>query len=384
MTNLPVKPDLIRWARERSGLTTDVLVKHFPHYEGWERGEAQPTLRQLELLAKRTLTPLGYFFLATPPEEKLPIPDFRTVGDLPLARPSPNLLETVQVMQRRQDWMREFLIEQGESALAFVGSASPRNRPAAIAAKIREVLGISSNWAHEHRTWTEALRALREASERAGILVVINGVVGNNTHRKLDPEEFRGFVLPDEYAPLVFVNGADAKSAQMFTLAHELAHLWLGHGGVFNLLDLQPADNEVEKFCNHVAAEFLVPAQELTAYWPEAKGSREPFQSVARQFKVSPLVAARRALDLKLIGKAAFFDFYRRYQEDERRTAAARQSGGDFYATQDVRLGRRFADAVVRAAREGRLLYRDAYQLTGLSGETFDRYAKVLEQRRWR
>jgi Zn-dependent peptidase ImmA (M78 family) len=117
----------------------------------------------------------------------------------------------------------------------------------------------------------------------------------------------------------------------------------------------------------------------LNACWVEAARTEEPFQTLARRFKISPLVAARRALDLGLIAKADFFEFYEAYQEDERRKASQRPSGGDFYATQDVRLGRRFANAVVRAAKEGRLLYRDAYHLTGLCGETFDRYAKTLE-----
>jgi Zn-dependent peptidase ImmA (M78 family) len=368
----------MRWARERSGLKADALVGRFPKYAAWERGEALPTLRQLEDLAKKTLTPLGYFFLPEPPEDKLPIPDFRTVKDEPLRRPSPNLLETVQMMQRRQGWMREFLIEQGEKPLPFMGSATLAAEPTRVAAKILEVLRRERAWASLYPTWTDALGALRTAIEQAGILVAINGVVGNNVHRKLDTDEFRGFVLVDEYAPLIFVNGADAKAAQMFTLAHELAHLWLGRGGVFNLEALQPADDDVEKFCNRVAAEFLIPARELNACWSEAAQTEEPFQALARQFKISPLVAARRALDLGLIAKAYFFEFYEAYQEDERRKASQRPSGGDFYATQDVRLGRRFANAVVRAAKEGRLLYRDAYHLTGLSGETFDRYAKAL------
>jgi Zn-dependent peptidase ImmA (M78 family) len=378
VSTIAVKPELIRWARERSGVTTDALVRRFPKFAEWETGQAQPTLRQLEHLAKKTLTPLGYFFLPGPPEDKLPIPDFRTVGDEPPGRPSPNLLESIQIMQRRQAWMRDFLIEQGQDALGFVGSVSLNANPVEVAARIRASLGRESNWAEHHSTWTDALRALRTAIEELGILVVINGVVGNNGHRKLDPDEFRGFILSDSFAPLIFVNGADAKAAQMFTLTHELAHLWLGREGVFNLHATEPADNEVEKFCNAVAAEFLIPAGELQSCWSAVEQTPEPFQTLARRFKVSTLVAARRALDLGLVSRSAFFSFYAEYQADERRKAAHRPSGGDFYATQDVRIGRRFAHAVVRAAIEGRLLFRDAYQLTGLSGQTFDRYAKAL------
>jgi len=376
MSKVAVKSDLISWARERSGLTINALVKRFPKFRDWERGEAL-TLRQLEALAKTTSTPLGYFFLPEPPEEKLPIPDFRTLPGAQVRRASPNLLETVQTMQQRQGWMRDFLIEQGQERLEFVGSVTLQDDPDQVASKIRAVLSLPNDWARRESTWTEALRLLREAAEEAGILVVINGIVGNNTRRKLDVNEFRGFVLADEYAPLIFINGADARAAQMFTLAHELVHLWIGRGGIFNFEEMQPANDEVELFCNRAAAEFLVPAAELRASWAEAQEADEPFQFLARHFKVSPLVAARRALDLRLLNRQEFFEFYRKYQEDERRQKR-KSSGGDFYATQGTRVGERFANAVIRAVKEGRLLYRDAYRLTGLHGKTFDRYAESL------
>ncbi len=381
MSRIAVKPELIRWARERSGITPEVLLKHFPKFEQWERQEVQPTLRQLESLAKKTLTPLGYFFLPEPPEDKLPIPDFRTVRDDGLKRPSPNLLETVQTMQRRQEWMREYLIEQGGTPLPFVSSAAMTDHPNRVAAKIREVLDLPTDWARHLASWSEAIRMVRLVMEKAGILPVFSGVVGNNVYRKLDVNEFRGFILCDEYAPLIFINSADVKAAQMFTVVHELAHLWIGQTGVFNLRDLQPADNDVEKFCDVVAAEFLIPEKELTAYWTTAELEEEPFQFLARHFKVSPLVAARRALDLGFLSKSAFFEFYDDYVEDTWRRAAAHTGGGDFYANLDMRLGRRFAETVVRAAAEGRLLYREAYQLTGLNSETFDRYTKAFRER---
>ncbi|MEJ1958794.1 MAG: ImmA/IrrE family metallo-endopeptidase [Nitrosomonadales bacterium] len=138
-------------------------------------------------------------------------------------------------MQRRQTWMHDYLVDCGHDPLPFVASANLHASPAAVAQQIRQVIGTSDGWASHHGTWSDALRHLREAIEETGILVAINGVVGNDTHRKLDTEEFRGFVLLDNHAPLIFVNGSDAKSAQMFTLAHELAHLWVGESALFNL-----------------------------------------------------------------------------------------------------------------------------------------------------
>jgi len=376
--SISINPELIRWAVARSGRSAATLARTLPKIAEWELGLTQPTLSQLEKLAKKTWTPLGYFFLPEPPEERLPVTDFRTVRDKPIPRLSPNLIDTLHTMQRRQAWMREYLLEMGHEPLPFIGSARTSDEISAVAQRIRRILGIADGWASLISTWTEALSVLREAAEAAGIMVIINGVVGNNTKRKLDPDEFRGFVLSDAHAPLVFLNGSDARSAQMFTLAHELVHLWMNEGGLFNLPELQASSHKIEQFCNKVAAEFLVPARELKRFWPEVKSNPEPFQAIARHFKVSPIVAARRALDLGLIGSQAFFEFFNAYQDDERRKAAAKKGGGDFYNNQNVRVGKRFARTVMHAAKEGRLLYRDAYSLTGLNGATFDKYAKAL------
>lgn len=378
MSTVAINHEILSWARDRSGLPVDKFTKKFPKFDKWETGDAQPTLNQLEQLAKMTMTPLGYFFLQEPPEDRLPIPDFRTVKDEPLRRPSPNLLETIQIMQRRQNWMRDFMIEEGEDRLPFVGSVALDSRISEVARDIRKTLLLDEHWAAKVPTWREALATLREAVENARILIVLNSVIENNTHRKLDVDEFRGFILHDEYAPLIFVNGADYEGAKMFTVAHELAHVWLGKGGIFNLDALEPADNDVERFCNKVAAEFLIPENLLRESWTDAKQAEDPFQAIARRFKVSALVAARRLLDLGFVNRNRFFEFLEQYRTDERRKKTKKPEGGDFYNTQNVRVGKRFASAVIRAAKEGRLLYREAYALTGLYGNTFDSYAKAL------
>ena len=378
MGRVAVAKEVLRWAVGRSELAVDDLRDRFPKIQEWFTGKTQPTLRQLEELAKATLTPLGFLFLEKPPDERLPVPHYRTAGTEGVARPSPELIETVRAMQRRQDWMSEFLVEEGQEALSFVRSAKRDDQPGAIAERMRSAIGFGEQWAAEHRTWTDALRALREALENAGILVVVNGILGNNTHRRLDPEEFRGFVLVDEYAPLLFVNGTDGKAAQMFTLAHELAHVFLGQSAAFNLREMQPAREPIEQICNQAAAEFLVPGRLLSGIWPAVRKQQEPFQVIARQFKVSALVGARRALDLDLIRKDEFLAFYREYLKDERRFARPAKRGGNFFTSQDLRVGRRFASTVMRAAREGRLTYSEAYDLTGLYGKTYHRYAAKL------
>ncbi len=377
MTRVPVQPEVLRWACERAGYDVAHFAKHMPQLAAWVRREKQPTFKQLEELAKRTHTPFGYLFLPKPPDERLPVPDYRTVADTAKARPSADLLDTLYTMQRRQMWLRESLVERGVEPLVFVASARLADEPDAVGREMRRVLGLQDGWAAEVRTWQDAVSALRYAIMQLGVMAVINGVVGNNTHRPLSVKEFRGFALTDPYAPLIFVNGADAKSAQMFTLAHELAHIWLGKEGISGFEALTPDGGDVENWCNRAAAELLLPARELRACWEKIRQEASPFETLARMFKVSPVVACRRSLDLDLIDRSTFFDFYERYVEREC-TGDTTSRGGDFYNNQNTRIGKLFATQVLRAAMEGRIGFKEAYDLTGLHGGTLQEYAKRL------
>ena len=372
-----VAPELYRWAVERSRVDARELQRKFPKLAAWQAGEVSPTFKQLERFATATKAPVGYFFLPEPPEERLPVADFRAVADASRTSPSPDLLDTLYMMQRRQAWLREDLVDAEADPLPFVGSARLADAPGAVGREMRRALGFGDGWASEVRSWQDAVSELRRAVERLGVMAVINGVVGNNTHRQLDVAEFRGFALPDPYAPLIFVNGADAKSAQMFTLAHELAHIWLGEEGLSGFEFLLPVGTDVEEWCNQAAAEFLAPALEVRARWEETKRAASPYEALARAFKVSPVVAARRALDLGLISRTEFFDLYRDYVGRERGSGAA-SGGGEFYNNQNTRVGELFATHVLRAAMEGRIGFKEAYDLTGLRGGTFQKYARRL------
>ena len=371
-----LRPNMLVWARERAGLRIDELARKVSvkpeRVQDWERSGGI-TMPQAERLAKATHTPFGYLFMSGPPDESLPIPDFRARGgdlDSP-SRPSPDLLETVYAMQRRQEWMRKQLIDGGAEPLSFVGTYHANGDVSRVAGAMRSSLSLEDDWAATEPNWSLALRRLRDKAEDAGILVFFNGVVGNNTSRKLDPDEFQGFALVDGYAPLIFVNNADFKAAQMFTLAHELAHLFIGQTGVSAFRNMEPAPNATERFCDRAAAEFLVPEQEFLAIWPEAQHFNDPYQMIARRFKVSSIVAARRALDLDLINRRTFFGFY---NDNKRKAVRSVQSqgGGNFWNTQRWRIGQRFPAAVVRAVRRGRLSYTEAHSLTGLSGNAFE------------
>lgn len=377
MSRIDVRPHMLEWACERAGVQPAALEERLPQLTAWIRREKRPTFKQLERLANLTNTPLGYLFLPEPPEEPLPVTDFRTLSRRPRPTPSPDLLDTLYSMQRRQRWLRDVLVESEAEPLAFVGSARLDDDPEAVGREMRRLLGLADGWGAGVRSWQGAVSDLRRAIEQLGVMAVVNGIVGNNTHRKLDVDEFRGFALTDPFAPLIFVNGADSRSAQMFTLAHELAHVWLGLEGVSGFNALLPGGSDVEDWCNRAAAELLVPARELRARWSTLRRRHAPFQDLARAFKVSPIVAARRALDLALIERTEFFEFYEAYLGRERQVAAGSE-GGDFYNNQNTRIGDLFGNQVVRAAVEGRIGFKEAYDLTGLRGGTFQKYARRL------
>lgn len=378
MTAVRASIPVLRWAVERARLDPIALDKRFPKWHEWLSGEIQPTLKQLEAFAKATHTSLGYFFLPEPPQERLPIPDFRTTVEAELQRPSVDLLDTVYLCQQRQDWFRDYAGMHGYPKLAFVGSVSLQTEPAMAAARIRDVHQFNIAERQQLANWSEALRRFVEQVEAAGVLVMASGVVGSNNRRKLDPQEFRGFALADEVAPLVFINAADTKAAQMFTLAHELAHIWLGESGISDVPPMAP-DQRVERWCNQVAAELLMPFDAVHKGYRITGDLRVDMVQLARLFKVSTLVALRRLFDLGAIDRETLWTTYREELDRLRHLDRRTGSGGDFYRTLSVRVSKSFARALVESTLEGQTLFRDAYRLLGVAKPaTFEHIAHEL------
>ena len=360
-----VKPELLLWACERSGRGVDALARQqsFSKLPAWISGEERPTLKQLERFAQATYTPFGFFFLPKPPEESVPIPDLRTVGNQYSGHPSPDLLDTMYICQQRQEWYRDFARSMGEKELPFVGSASLDSDFTEVARNISHALGFSLEERCKMPTWTEALRSFIQQADSFGIMVMVSGIVGSNTRRSLDPKEFRGFAISDPLAPLVFINGKDTKAAQMFTLAHELAHIWLGETALSDVGPITMPSNKVEVWCNQVAAELLVPLSALQEAHDSFKSLREALDHLARWFKVSTLVILRRLHDAGKLTREELWQAYNK--EVDRLLAISKKAGGNFYLTLPARVSRRFAQALVISTLEGQTLHRDAFRLLG-------------------
>lgn len=363
MTRVQVRPELLQWACERAGFDIGELAHRIRQLPAWERGEKQPTLKQLEGFAKATHTPIGYLFLSEPPVERLPIPDFRTVGNERIGHPSPDLLDTLYICQQRQEWYRDFARSMGEAPLSVVGSVRVGGDVVRTAARVRHALGFDMEERRQVPTWTDALRRFVEQADALGVLVMVSGVVGSNNRRKLDPQEFRGFALADDLAPLVFINGADTKAAQMFTLAHELVHVWLGQSALSDAQAASVPEHVVERWCNQVAAELLVPLEVFRAHYDHRAELRAELDRLARRFKVSTLVILRRMHDAGGLSREAFWQAYEK--ELARLRALPKGSGGDFYLTLGARASKRFARALVISTLEGRSSFTEAFRLLG-------------------
>lgn len=377
-TTVEVTPEVVTWARERTQHDPESLVKRFPHLPEWEQGTRKPTWSQLEKFAKATYTSVGVFFRDEPPLDVLPITDFRTVGNLGVRRPSPDLLETIRDCQRRLEWYRDYAIANEFPKIEFVASLSIEMKVPVAAENLRSLLGPINQMWRPVSNFDDQVSGLREACESAGILIMINGIVGSNTHRKLDPNEFRGFVLVDEFAPIVFVNGSDAKAAQVFTIIHELVHLGLGVSGVSDVSLIPIGSKPTEEWVNRVTAEVLVPESEITQRWSHSQTADLEAKRLAPHFHVSAEVVLRKAIDTGLIDEEEYW-----IARDVLQTTTVQNrsagDGGNFYNSQLVRVGHRLTRAILLDTLEGNTSYKDAFRLMGFSSQkAFDGLVKKL------
>ena len=374
-----INREILKWAITRAGNKLEDFLVSNPMVKEWIDGGGYPTIRQLEKFTQKVYVPFGYMFLQEPPEEQIPIPFFRTGETNPVAEKiSLNIYDTIQIIQERQNWLIEYLEKNYYEDLEFVGKFDPNTDYQTIVQDIKRTLNLcqrhplgQNDWASKFNNWKETLNFLTIQIEEIGIIVTFNGVVGNNTRRVIKPSECRGFVLVNKKVPFLFVNAADAKAAQMFTIIHELAHIWIGKTAGFDNKQMLPANDPIEILCDKVAAEFLVPERYFIQKWSETRD----FRRLSESFKVSPIVIARRAFDLNLIDKKIFFNFYNAYiQKLKGKEELNKTSGGNFYATAKKRISLRFASYVNNAVNNNALLYRDAYRLTSLKGDTYNKF----------
>lgn len=392
--HIPVNPALLRWARDTAGLSLPEAARRAKitplkarkdepartpeeRLAAWEAGEAPPTLAQLEALAKAYYRPLVTFFLSTPPERVEPLADFRTVQHTPAETPEFAALKR-RVFQLHRT-LRAIAEDEQADALPFVGSCSMPGGVSATVDALRRTLGIEP--VAEGRCSPDgAFRTLRDKAQTAGVYVVLMGNVGNYRSR-VEPEEFRGIAMADPLAPLVVINNYDVEVARLFTLAHELAHIFLGSTGVSNqhLLAAQGAHARVEQFCNAVAAELLVPERLLRPAWSKQHGEpKDNVSNIASAFGVSEEVIARRLRDIGLLDADNYGQLvalYRaRWQRNKERKSQS-QGGPNQDIVTRYRLGTKTLKTLQRAADNGLITFLDAARTLNMTVSRFERVA---------
>ncbi len=377
MATAYINPEIIRWGRIRLDIPQQVVAEklhvNFAKYLSWETGEAFPTINQAMNIGHILRIPFGYLYLSNPPEaDQLPITDFRTIRDLRFQEASVDLRDLLNIILRQQEWYSAYSKEEEKSPLSFIGSFSLTDSLSDIVADIRRTLSWSDRLFTTVYTRADYLRTIIELCEKAGITVVRSGIVGNNTRRALSTSEFRGFAVCDDYSPYIFINSNDCTAGQIFTLAHEIVHLWYGKSGISNLNPDEPEPDDfqdLEIACNQIAAELLVPVTFLPKE-SEIVDYQKIIQ-VSKDCKISTIVVLRRLLDTKAITRNTFFEFYDQMLEEnvnlEKTRGVSDGSGGNFYNNFFAKTGKSFTDAVLSSIQERRLLYRDAADLLNVS-----------------
>jgi len=393
---IPVNPTILKWARKEAGLSLQDVVsrakitpprpkKDEPKQTAearlaiWEEGSDAPTLNQLEQIAAVYRRPLITFFLSEPPKKVSAVADFRMVQGKQSVADSPEFAALRRRLALLHQELRALAEDSGSLKLSFIGSLSTDTPVDVFVQNIRTVLDIVD--AEKQRCVRDEaglLTYLRTAAQDAGIYVLFEGNVGSH-HSNISVEEFRGMALTDELAPLIVINPNDTKTAMLFTFVHELAHLWLGSSGISNFNALENNGNycDNEKLCNNVAAEFLVPENELRSKWKIPEGTLiQAVDAVAKNFKVSGAVTGRRLLDVGIIKNQEYGELLASYKVrwKKRKETQSQTGGAPEPATMDkFRLGKKTIHTLISAAQDGRIGLQDAARLMNIPVSRFEK-----------
>jgi Zn-dependent peptidase ImmA (M78 family) len=366
---LDVSPVIWQWLLETTPLDDKLAAQAAP----WIEGDTKPTLNQIKAFSKKIYVPYGYFMRDIPPNEECELIEFRTVDSIKLQKVNRNLLDVFDQMRDIQDWMRSYVVENN-GIKDYVGSIDPKNYPVADAAmEVMSRLNLGRTWFENDQCSdkTKAFKYLRDCISGIGVTVMMSGIVGNNTKRTLDVEEFRAFALIDNYAPLIFINGRDSVEGKIFSIFHELVHIFIGKNNLYNVgQDLTELVDPTETFCNRVSAEIVVPVDIFEEKWKQNKKVlSEKIVMLSAIFKCSQSVVVRRAYDFKYISA----EIYKKLLGDAKKIYAVQKAKkrGNYYKTMATRIDNPFLLALYDSVKGGRTLLREAFQLTNTNMKTF-------------
>lgn len=342
-----VSPKVLKWARTSLGLdvseVSDELGKSIEVIEDWEAGEASPTYAQLERLAYTIYKrPLAIFFMDEPPVEQNLKTEFRTYLSHGANRLNKDTYLAVRDAKAKQLYLAEFSDStvQNEWLRKIGDGIQSQQSMTKIAREARDFLGISEQQIARTQKTEESLGIWRDAVEKAGIYVF---------KKAFKQSEISGFCLADSHYPLIYLNNKTSFTRQTFTIFHELAHIALGTSGICAVdsayvSDLRQRERVTEERCDSFAAELLVPSKSFEEFSLQ-NVTDAALASVARHFRVSPAVIARKCLDTGLISRTEYSELMRKYFPDnwrEHKKPDEGESSGNYYNTQLQYLSKRY------------------------------------------
>jgi len=366
-----ISPEVVDWVIDQIGSDPKPL-NALQILNEWKSETRTPTFNEIKRVSKKTRIPLGYFFLQRPPTETIRLMEYRTIANAEFDTPSRELVDTINDMENIVDWTRSYLESNHYEPNPIVGMCKDQSDSSAIADTVRRLLGLSINW---FELADNPFNYLRTKMSENGVIVMMNGIVRENTHRRLNINEFRAFTIIDEFAPLIFINAADSLNGRLFSLLHEFVHVCLGSNNLYNDRYPEHTTATIEMLCNAASAEILVPSSLFTDVWEIHASSKLPIadivKMVAKTFKCSQVVIARRAYDEKKISRKHYDDIVKIAIERFRIASRTKKDGGHYYNTKASRIDRRFFSFIVDSVAQGTTLYSEAFRLTSTNRHTF-------------
>ncbi len=382
-----VNHEILRWARETAGLTLEEAtikldlneargVSAVDRLVALETGEIEPTRPTIVKMAKQYHRPLLVFYMSAPPKKGNRGQDFRTLPDGYSTADNALLDALIRDVQARQSMVRAMLEDEEEAEkLPFIGSANMSGGVSAVLASIQDTLRVDHTELYAQRTPSDAFSLMRRKVEAVGIFVLLIGNLGSY-HTAIDLDIYRGFALADDIAPFIIINDQDARSAWLFTLLHELVHLWLGQTGVSGAR----AETTIERFCNDIAGEFLLPNQEFAEFDIGDKSdliaAQLQISEYAKQRNLSSSMVAYKLFRRGSITQQAWEQLNRAFRQlwldgrlEQRERARESKPKIDYYIVRKQRLGVTLIEFVRSMVASGEITTSKAGKVLGLKAK---------------
>lgn len=359
---LDINPNILSYYIEQSTVPMDYLQTKFKDIDAILDGSKKPTFNQLSKISQLINVPTGLLLLSDTVNANKSILKFRTINSDCIEKASSELKDTIVEMKTKQD----FLKNEIDYKLKFVGEFSITDDYLRVVNVIRKYLNISTSYQKEAGRDQNALKYFRNKISQMGIFVFFNSSVKNNTHRSLSVNEFRGFVLSDEKAPIIFVNQKDSKSGQLFTLIHELVHLFIDKEEIFSVVDTGTYSyDRTEAFVNKVTAEILMPIDEIK------KLNNYDIDFLAQEFPVSKFVIIRRLRDMKILSNQEYKEEVLRLEKELKNTSPKKGSGGNYPNNLKFHFDTTFVHYIENAINQNKITYTEAFNIAGVTYKSY-------------